>query len=46
MRMSVANCYKQDNMFGGICFAAMHFLFNESICIMVALLSFSTLRTL
>lgn len=41
---NVYKCYKQDNMFGGICFVATHFLFNESIYIMSALLHLPTLR--
>lgn len=42
--MSVYKCYKQDSMFGGVCFFSVHFLFNEVICIMSALLNLPTLR--
>ena len=42
--ISVYKRYKQDNMFGGICFVALYFLFNEVICIMDALLNLPTLR--
>lgn len=42
--MNVYKCYKQDSMFGGVCFFSMHFLFNEVIYIMSALLNLPTLR--
>lgn len=51
---SVINCaggglnmrkrYRQDSMFGGVCFFSMRFLFNEVIYIMSALLNLPTLR--
>lgn len=42
--MSVYKCYKQDSMFGGVCIFSVHFVFNEVICIMSALLNLPTLR--
>lgn len=44
--MNVYKCYKQDSMFRGACFLSMHFLFNEVIYIMSALLNLPTLGKL
>lgn len=42
--MNVHKCNKQASVFGGVYFFSMHFLFNEVIYIMSALLNLPTLR--